>query len=477
MEHKSATGIRLISAILLVLYLSAAASADVIEPVKCSCKCDGVTIQAVGNTLRGRISDDERMVSLSQCSYSCGAICGGSTRLATGSDCSTNCTNEYCGDTSVMDCSSTPVGNTCISGCEASCERACDNNTSVYSLISTLQLALLAIAVVIFAISGLKFITSDEAKQRSEAKKGIVFVIMLFILIGIAKPLVYTFYSVGGVGPGVVPINISPLPTKDEVVGEIGEAIIMAWDATCVYKGYDDGECEGFTQSKGKETLYGKVDVSQLAGNEITEDDINDYLTSRQPPVRCIDDLLGTVSTWRDPWWRFTGFHLFQKSITSMNGEVCIIYRRTGNRIGVYQSSDNGICADFSDKVEQIGDAVAGCWDSYQNEEGDVPCELIPVSGWPPVEKGDVKNYLYSIGREKGGPGAAPALDFPMDWEAGDIPEDLGADSVCIWFDAGTGLFDSKEVFVSKESEENICVQELVHCEFPQVLDVEVLEA
>jgi len=99
------------------------------------------------------------------------------------------------------------------------------------------------------------------------------------------------------------------------------------------------------------------------------------------------------------------------------------------------------------------------------------------VSGWPAIEDDEVKYYLYSIGREKGGPGAAAALDFPMDWEAGDIPGDLGADRVCIWFDAGTGLLDSKEIFVSKESEEDICVQELAHCEFPQVLDVGVLEA
>jgi len=200
MDHKSTAGIRSISIILLILYLLATVSAiDV--PVKCTCNCRGNTIQAAGNTN-------------SQCSYSCGAICGGSTQFATGSDCSTNCTNEYCGDTSVMDCSSTPVSSSCESGCEASCTRACDNNTSTYTLISTIQLILFAIAAVILALCGLKFITSDEAEQRDEAKKCIIFVIMIFILLGIAKPLVYAFYTIGGItGPGT-PITISSTSTS-----------------------------------------------------------------------------------------------------------------------------------------------------------------------------------------------------------------------------------------------------------------------
>ena len=88
MERKSATGIRLISIILLAICLLAMASA-IDAPVKCTCNCRGNTIQAVGNTN-------------SQCSYSCGAVCGGSTRIASGDSCDDDCEVDYCGDSSVI---------------------------------------------------------------------------------------------------------------------------------------------------------------------------------------------------------------------------------------------------------------------------------------------------------------------------------------------------------------------------------------
>ncbi len=181
-------GIYLLSIILLVVSL-ATVSADN-GPVKCICKCNGKIIHAIG-------------YSDSQCASNCGAICGGSTRLA--GDCDTRCTDDYCENNDVMDCSSTGESSACKSGCESSCRKACRNNSSTYNLISALQYLLLAIAAVILAGCGLRFITSDEAEQRDEAKKCILFIIMILILLGIAKPLVYEFYRIGGVTDSSAP--------------------------------------------------------------------------------------------------------------------------------------------------------------------------------------------------------------------------------------------------------------------------------
>jgi len=317
MEHKSpAKRVRLIPFILLVLYLSVAVSAVDIEPVKCVCECDGVSIQAAGSTLRGGllgIPDEERMASLSQCSYSCGAVCGGSTRVASGSDCFGDCRDHYCRDSDVMDCSSTPVESSCISGCEVACNKACRTNTSTYSIISTLQYLLFAIAAIIFAICGLRFITSDNPESRDETKKCILAIIMIFVLIGVAKPLVYAFYAIGGIGS----ITISP-EFSDETM-RIGNAVVSCWDSST---GGLDMVCE-------------LIDViGWPSGSRVTEDKVEAYLQSIER-----GDVEGKMD------WKI-GVDITPHIVQ----DVCLKYDTSwGNEVFVMKQSQDALCGYFVD--------------------------------------------------------------------------------------------------------------------------------
>ena len=353
-------------------------------PVACSCGCHGVLLEAP-------IHEDD----YSNCPELCSRKCAGFTDCK--ADCG-NCCSDYCQNAGLP--------SEGVAACEDSCDDACKFNSTIYGLIDLVRYIAIAVAAVVFAVCGLKFLVSDDPESRRGAKRCFMYIIFAIILLGVAEALVGLFYEIPSTGPP------TPMPTTNIYIPQIGDAVVSCWDSS----------------TGGSDRVCAKIDVSVWVAYTVTETDVKNYLDSigRSDVKDKMDWKIGVDITQ----------HLGQK--------VCLKYDTSwGNEVLVLKESQDTLCIYFSDETKQIGDAVVSCWDSSTGGSDRV-CTKINVSGWADgatVAEVNVQNYLESIGRGD--------VKGKIDWKIGmAIDKNLG-EEVCLKYDTSWG----NEVFVLKESD------------------------
>ncbi len=164
-------------AVLGIFLMSGMVSADIYIMYKCWCYCPDGSVRLV--TFHGTYDGVTSSATTGKgCVKACGGVCGGLT------DCSDDCVvccNDYCN--SLLDPNSEV-------GCVDSCESTCKLNETIHGITDIIYYIAGIIAAIMFVISGYKFITSANPEDRTEAKKGFMFVILALIIIVIADPLV-----------------------------------------------------------------------------------------------------------------------------------------------------------------------------------------------------------------------------------------------------------------------------------------------
>ncbi len=185
---------RLLTIALLLSVLCLTASAD-IELMGCSCDCPaGPTDEFVGFTTKTVYTNGTNETN---CQETCGGICGGMSHCGLnllGSDCDT-CCNTYCSGVTPTE-AKTP--------CIDNCKEVCEVKSNLMEITSILSYFAVAIVAVLFAVCGIKLLTSDDPETREAAKKCILFLIIALVLIGIAALIValFTGISISGLGGG-----------------------------------------------------------------------------------------------------------------------------------------------------------------------------------------------------------------------------------------------------------------------------------
>jgi len=146
----------------------------------CVCSCTLPT---------GTIDITATSIDEDSCMEACGAICGGYTNCT--ENCNTCCDedNGYCSKVSIPAVTSWDI-NKVKDGCEKSCKSTCKLHETIHGITGIIYYIAGIIAAIMFVISGYKFITSDNPEDRTEAKKGFMFVILALIIIIIAESLV-----------------------------------------------------------------------------------------------------------------------------------------------------------------------------------------------------------------------------------------------------------------------------------------------
>jgi len=185
---------RVLTILLLLSILCLTASAD-IELIDCSCECpEGPMDEFVG-------FDDQTVyttgINESNCQETCGGICGGMSHCGlnlASSDCDT-CCDTYCSGVTPPE-AKTP--------CIDNCKEVCGVKSRLVEIASILSYFAVAIVAVLFAVCGIKLLTSDDPETREAAKKCIIYLLIALVLIGISALIValFTGISIGGVGGG-----------------------------------------------------------------------------------------------------------------------------------------------------------------------------------------------------------------------------------------------------------------------------------
>ena len=194
-----------------ILICSSIVSAKLLE-VRCLCDCQGETISAMGvaPTKWLETKNEEYTHAVETCQAQCAATCGGLTDCSgkdilnpTAQDCP-KCCNAYC-DTyawiypppnyAYSDITFPPTSDHYKNLCKKSCKSTCKLHETIHGITEIIYYIAGIIAAIMFVISGYKFITSDNPEDRTEAKKGFMFVILALIIIIIAEPLVNLLMS------------------------------------------------------------------------------------------------------------------------------------------------------------------------------------------------------------------------------------------------------------------------------------------
>jgi len=186
---------RILTIALLLSILCLTASAD-IELIGCSCDCpEGPTDEFVGFMTKTIYTNGTNETN---CQETCGGICGGMSHcglnLLSGEDCDT-CCDTYCSGVTPSE-AKTP--------CTDNCKEVCGVKSNLVEIASVLSYLAVAIVAVLFAVCGIKLLTSDDPETREAAKKCILYLIIALVLIGISALIValFTGISIGGVGSG-----------------------------------------------------------------------------------------------------------------------------------------------------------------------------------------------------------------------------------------------------------------------------------
>ncbi len=172
--------------LLLILFPTAGAN---IKIVSCFCKCPGpdgsIKVLHTNGTEEGN------------CQETCGGLCGGMSSCGlnpAGTDCDTCCGN-YCYSVTPAEAKTSCIDN---------CLNVCGVKSLVMETVSMFSYIAVAIAVTLFAICGIRFLTADDPESRDTAKKCILYIIIALVIIGIASLIVALFAGpqIGGGGSG-----------------------------------------------------------------------------------------------------------------------------------------------------------------------------------------------------------------------------------------------------------------------------------
>ncbi|HDN82821.1 MAG TPA: hypothetical protein ENG50_00480 [Candidatus Altiarchaeales archaeon] len=128
---------------------------------------------------------------LTSCMKAAAGIVGGFNDCA--SDCE-SCCSEYCAN-AVEDPNAGIIGCRVLipifrSGCVESCKSSCKIKESINNIKAIILYIALILAGIMFLVFAYKFITSANPEDRNEAKKGLLYVILALLIIGIADPLI-----------------------------------------------------------------------------------------------------------------------------------------------------------------------------------------------------------------------------------------------------------------------------------------------
>ena len=184
-----------IIAIALILLILSIAAADEPKIIGCSCDCPEVPtddlIAFKDKTIHTNGSNE------TTCQDSCGGICGGTSHCGLnlgGDDCET-CCNDYCSEVT-PDEAKEP--------CKENCQNICEVKSTIIGIASMLSYIAVTIVAVIFAICGIRFLTSDDPESREASKKCILYLIIALVLISVSALIValFTGIEIGGVGGG-----------------------------------------------------------------------------------------------------------------------------------------------------------------------------------------------------------------------------------------------------------------------------------
>ena len=135
--------------------------------IECACLCPaGFMVVDKSNSVDG-------------CEKSCGAFCGGFSECEDGCE---ECCEEYCNNIK-------PEGEKLKEGCKESCESICRMREIIKNLRDTVTPPIIIMAAIMFVFFGYKFIASTSMEDRKNAKRGLIFIIVALILVGIATPL------------------------------------------------------------------------------------------------------------------------------------------------------------------------------------------------------------------------------------------------------------------------------------------------
>ena len=131
---------------------------------------------------------------LASCMMAAGGIVGGFN------DCASNCESccsEYCANavgspgTGIIGCGGALfIGGILHQGCVESCKSSCKIKESINNIKAIILYIALILAGIMFLVFAYKFITSANPEDRNEAKRGLLYVILALLIIGIADPLI-----------------------------------------------------------------------------------------------------------------------------------------------------------------------------------------------------------------------------------------------------------------------------------------------
>ena len=374
-------------------YLGVIEVSDIMEvsyqgkPVSCACSCNGVLIESP-------VHEDD----YGKCPELCSKQCAGFTVCGRAEvDCGP-CCSSYCKGAGL------PIEGE--DACVASCKDACNFNSAIHGLINVIRYVAIAVAAVVLAICGLKFIISQDPESRRQAKRCFPYLIFAIVLIGIAQALIGLFYEVPEGPPA------GKMQTTNIYIEMIGEEVVKCWESS----------------TGGPDRVCTKMDVSSWEIYTVTEDDVKNYLDGIGR-----DDVKDKMN-----WKIGEGIDKY------LPGRVCIKYDTYwDNEVFVLKQNQDVMCIDFSEETKQIGDAVVACWKSNKDKKVDEVCKKIGVSGWAPevtVAEVNVGNYLVSLGEGD--------IKDKMNWKIGEGIDNTLGEEVCIKYDT----FWDDEVFVMRES-------------------------
>lgn len=90
-----------------------------------------------------------------------------------------------------------------LSPCKAACESKCEVNKIIRDVTDMVNYLAIIIAAVMFVIFGYKLMTSTDMEGRNDARKGIMFVILVLIMLLIAESLMNLLIGSSGISlPG-----------------------------------------------------------------------------------------------------------------------------------------------------------------------------------------------------------------------------------------------------------------------------------
>jgi len=141
----------------------------------------------------------------------CYKACGGIVGSYSDKDrnCDTECEN-WCNDIVIL-------GVTDKRGCVESCKSSCKIKESINNIKAIILYIALILAGIMFLVFAYKFITSANPEDRNEAKKGLLYVILALLIIGIADPLINVMLP----KPKPESDRVLVLTTSDDTKGEV----------------------------------------------------------------------------------------------------------------------------------------------------------------------------------------------------------------------------------------------------------------